>query len=167
MISQSESAIDLTPLDSLLSSVPQSDMNLIALLQQMQEIYGYSPREALVHISKTCNIPLARLTGIVTFYAQFRLEPPGKYQILVCSGTACHVNDSAKIADSIAKAVGVPEGRVSQDRLFSWERVACLGCCSLSPAIMINGEVYGKLTPERVTEIIEDLRQKELEGSER
>lgn len=150
-------------LEPLLSAMPPQEMNWINLLQQVQDIYGYTPPEALSAISERCQVPLARLTGIISFYAQFRLQPPGKYQILICNGTACHVNNAEKIAEAVAKAVGVTAGKVSADGLFYWEKVACLGCCSLAPAMMINDRVYGKLTPQSVAAIIDELRQKETE----
>ncbi len=131
-----------------------------ALLQQVQDIYGYVPPEALSAISERCQVPLARLTGIISFYAQFRLQPPGKYQILIWNGTACHVNNAAKIAEAVAKAVRVMEGKVSADGLFYWEKVACLGCCSLAPAMMINDEVFGRLKPADVPGILQKFRDR-------
>ncbi len=163
MINQNGGSVDLALLEPLLSAVPPQEMNWINLLQQVQDIYGYAPPEALSEISERCQVPLARLTGIISFYAQFRLQPPGKYQILICNGTACHVNNAEKIAEAVAKAVGVMAGKVSADGLFCWQKVACLGCCSLAPAMMINDRVYGKLTPQSVAAIIDELRQKEKE----
>lgn len=163
VINQSEASVDLALLEPLLSAASPEELNWINLLQQVQDIYGYVPPEALSVISERCQVPLARLTGIISFYAQFRLQPPGKYQILICNGTACHVNNAAKIAEAVAKAVRVMEGKVSADGLFYWEKVACLGCCSLAPAMMINGRVYGKLTPQIVADIIDGLRQQEPE----
>ena len=112
-----------------------------------------------MHVSHQTGIPAAQLSGVATFYAQFRLQPPGKYQIMVCMGTACHVNGGQTVADAVEAALGVPEGKTTPDGLFSWEKVACLGCCSLSPVMMINGQAYGKLTDEKVERILEELRR--------
>ncbi|MGI6361913.1 MAG: NAD(P)H-dependent oxidoreductase subunit E [Bacillota bacterium] len=166
MSDQDQNKIDLKLLEPFLDIHAKSKINLISLLQQAQEIYGYLPQEVVKHISQSLQIPLVRLTGLITFYAQFRLTPPGKYKILICDGTACHVNNAMKIADKVEEVVESAEGKVSFDGLFCWEKVACLGCCSLSPAMMINGKIYGKLTPDLIVQIIEDLRQKEQEGSE-
>ena len=99
--------------------------------------------------------------GVATFYSQFKLNAPGKYKVLVCMGTACHVNNGERVAEAVSKALGVAEGETTQDGLFSWEEVACLGCCSLSPVMMINGQVYGKLDGKKVEKIINDIRKSE------
>ena len=135
--------------------------NLIGLLQDIQEAYGYLPQPVLAVLAEKTGIAAARLMGIVTFYAQFRTSAPGKYQILLCQGTACHVNDSAKIAPALKEATRAEEGSVSEDGLFSWKNVACLGCCSLAPAMLINGRAYGKLTPDKTRKVVESLRKNE------
>lgn len=132
--------------------------SLIPLLQKTQENFGYLPREALEEISRYLKVPLSRVYGVATFYAQFRFEPLGKYVIKICHGTACHVNGAVNISQAIKEEVGIEEGKTTEDGLITLERVACLGCCSLAPVIMINDRVYGKLTPEKVRKIIKNLK---------
>ena len=134
---------------------------MISILQEIQEIYGYVPQPAILRISQDTQIPAADIYGIVTFYAQFRLEPQGKNLIKVCHGTACHLNGAEKIADAVCKCAGAKEGETSADGKFSVEKVACLGCCSLAPTIMINNETYARLTPDSVSKIINKFQQSE------
>jgi NADH-quinone oxidoreductase subunit E len=138
--------------------------NMISLLQDIQETYGYLPQDALLKVSYASGIPAARLTGVASFYAQFKLTAPGKHQIMVCLGTACHVNNGTRIAEVVAEATGTEEKQRSSDGLFSWEAVACLGCCSLSPVMMIDGQVYGKLDAAKTRKIIADIRNNEVGG---
>lgn len=154
-----EKNVDLRPLEEVLSRYSRPEENLIALLQDTQEVYGYLPQPVLAALAQTTGIAAAQLMGVATFYAQFRTAAPGKYQILLCQGTACHVNGSDKIALALEEATATAEGSTSGDGLFSWENVACLGCCSLAPVMMINGQAYGKLTPDKTRKIIAGLRQ--------
>lgn len=135
---------------------------LISILQQAQDIYGYLPVELLNYIALSTGNKPAKVLGVATFYAQFRLEPVGKYLIMLCQGTACHVNGSSAIEDAICEEIGVTEGETTEDGLFTLNNVACLGCCSLSPVMMINGETYGTLTPAKAKEIIASIRAKEV-----
>lgn len=152
---------DLSKADGILRNYPKAKDHLIALLQDLQDAYGYLPREVLLHVARQTGIPPATLSGVVTFYAQFRLSPPGRYHILVCLGTACHVNGGPTVAEAVESALGVKEGETTADGLFSWEKAACLGCCSLSPVMMINGCAYGKLTTERIRRIFDEIRSEE------
>lgn len=127
---------------------------LIPILQEAQEIYGYLPANVLKHISKKTRIPLAKIYGVVTFYAQFRLAPMGRNLIHVCLGTACHVRGGAKILERIEKTTKIKDGMTSDDRRYTLEIVACIGACGLSPVMSVNGQVYGRLVPERVAEIL-------------
>ena len=140
------------------ASVPGS---LITILQKAQETYGYLPKDVIYYIAeKTGNTP-AEVMGVATFYSQFRLEPLGKYLIMVCQGTACHVNGSEKVSAAVSDYLEIESGKTTEDGLFTFEKVACLGCCSLAPVIMINGEAFGNLTPEKAVQILKDLREKE------
>ncbi len=140
----------------------KSPSSLIPLLQKTQETFGYLPKEALEEISRHLEIPLTRVLGVATFYAQFRFDPLGKYVIKICHGTACHVNGAENIAQAIREETGIDEGQTTPDRLITIERVACLGCCSLAPVIMINDKVYGKLNGEAVRKLIRKLKKGEL-----
>lgn len=153
--------IDCSVSDRILRKYPSAKDHLIALLQDLQDAYGYLPRDVLFHVSEKTGIPRATLSGVVTFYAQFRLSPPGRHHILVCLGTACHVNGGQTVAEAVEAALGVKEGETTEDGLFSWEKAACLGCCSLSPVMMINGRAYGKLTAEGIGRIFDDIRLRE------
>ena len=133
--------------------------SLIAILQQAQELYGWLSPELLEYICEKTAIPPAKVMGTATFYAQFRLKPVGKHLILLCQGTACHVNGSAEIESAISNYLGVKEGEITSDGLFTYNNVACLGCCSLSPAMMINSQVYGRLTGKSAVEALKNIKE--------
>ena len=137
--------------------------SLIRLLQKAQEVYGYLPKDVLQEISKRLNIPLTRIYGVATFYAQFRFTPVGKYLLKICHGTACHVNGAVNISQAIKEELGAEEGQTTEDGLVTLEKVACLGCCSLSPVIMVNGIAYGKLTPDKARKLVKKIKMGELE----
>ncbi len=144
-------------------SYPPEPSSLIPLLQRTQERFGYLPREAMEEIASYLGIPLSRVYGVATFYAQFRFEPLGKYVVKICHGTACHVNGAVNISQAITEELGIEEGQTTEDGLVTLERVACLGCCSLAPVIMVNEKVFGKLTPEKVRKLIRKLREGKLD----
>jgi len=128
--------------------------NLIEILQEAQKKYGWLSRETLEKIAEETGIKLAKIIGVATFYAQFRDKPVGKNLILLCQGTACHVNGSAEIENVIKEHLKIEEGEITADGLFTYNNVACLGCCSLAPAMLIGNKTYGKLTKESVVEIL-------------
>ncbi len=134
---------------------------IIPVLQEIQEAYGYVPPVAIQRVAENTGVPASELFGIVTFYAQFRLQPLGKNLIKVCHGTACHLSGAERISQTIEQVVGAKEGETSQDGLFTVERVACLGCCSLAPCIMVNGKVHGRLTPEAIGKLVSQVKEKE------
>lgn len=127
---------------------------LIPVLQAAQDIYGYLPKEVLEKISKELKIPLSKVYGVVTFYAQFHLKPRGKYVIRVCQGTACHVRGGAKIFQEIQDILKIKDGETTEDLRFTLESVACLGACGLAPVMMINDDTHGRLTKESVAKIL-------------
>jgi NADH-quinone oxidoreductase subunit E len=137
--------------------------NLIAILQDAQEQHGWLSDKTLAEIAKNTGIPEAKVMGVATFYAQFRDKPVGKNLILLCQGTACHVNGSAEIERAIREYLQTDEGGITPDGLFTYNNVACLGCCSLSPVMMINGKTYGKLTGKSAVGILEKIKS-EVEG---
>jgi NADH-quinone oxidoreductase subunit E len=139
---------------------------LIPLLQSAQETYGYIPEPAIDHISEVVGVPSAEIYGVITFYSQFRLRPVGKNIIKVCDGTACHVNASAAIIKTIEGELQIGNDETTEDGLFTLQKVACLGCCSLSPVMMINDETYGKLTPGKVQQLLKECRNGSSNGSE-
>ena len=156
---------DLTLLEDVLYNYKDVDGSLIAILQKAQEIYGYLPIDVIYHIAEQTDIKPAKVMGVATFYTQFRFKPVGKYLIMLCQGTACHVNGSERIERVVTEELGITDGQTTEDGLFTLKNVACLGCCSLSPVMMINGETYGTLTPDKAKEILKGLK-KEAEGGE-
>lgn len=153
----SEPNIDLGLLAPVLEKYAAVPGALITILQQTQDIYGYLPQAALKEISRATGVKPAKILGVATFYTQFRLAPVGKYLIMLCQGTACHVNGSESIGEIITAELGIKDGETTADGLFTLKYVACLGCCSLAPAMMINDEVYGNLTGDKIRTILRDL----------
>lgn len=127
---------------------------LIPVLQEVQNAVGYLPKEVLIAIAKGLKVPLSQVYGVVTFYAQFFLTPHGKYTIKICRGTACHVRGAKEIISSIENIIKLKEGETSADFKFTFETVACVGACALAPVIMINKEFFGKVCPEKVSDIL-------------
>lgn len=158
--------IDVNLLTPVLEEYKNVQGSLITILQKAQDLYGYLPIDLLNYIAiETGNKP-AKVLGVVTFYAQFRLMPTGKYLIMLCQGTACHVNGSEGIEEAIFEELGIRDGETTEDGMFTLKDVACLGCCSLSPVMMINKDTYGTLTPAKTKEILRGIRQKEQEAVE-
>lgn len=151
---------DYAKLDPVLDKYKKTPGSLITILQKAQDIYGYLPKEIMNYISKETGIKVAKIYGVVTFYTQFRLEPIGKNLIMLCQGTACHVNGASFIEEAICEELDIEEGQTTEDGLFTLNNVACLGCCSLSPVMMINGETYGNLTKDSARKIVKEIRQK-------
>ena len=150
-----------TELAPVLAEYAGHDGVLIPVLQKAQEIYGHLSVELMAHIALSLGIAPAKVMGVATFYTQFRLNPIGKHLILLCQGTACHVNGSAAVETALLEELGVEENAITEDGLFTLTNVACLGCCSLSPVMMIDGDAHGSLTPEKARQIIRDIRAKE------
>lgn len=153
--------VDLSLLDPLIEKLKHKKGNLIPLLQGTQNIYGYIPRQAFLKLSRETGITLNEMYGVATFYTQFRLNPVGKHIIKVCHGTACHVQDADTITDALQDALKVEDGETTDDNLFTLESVACLGCCSLAPVMMIDDNTYGKLTGKQAVKIVKELKIKE------
>ncbi len=132
---------------------------LIPLLQSAQETYGYVSEMAIRYISGVTGIPESEIYGVITFYKQFRLRPLGKYLIRLCDGTACHVNNSKMLMDIVEDELQLDGTDTTEDGLFTLQFVACLGCCSLSPVVMINDQTYGRLTPQRLRQILKKYKK--------
>jgi NADH-quinone oxidoreductase subunit E len=155
------STFDLDALNPLISKYKGKKGNLIPLLQGTQEIFGYIPKEAFEKLAKDTGLQLSDMYGVATFYAQFRLKPVGKYIIKICHGTACHVQNANAVTDALIEALGVEDGATTEDGLFTLESVACLGCCSLAPVMMIGNETYGKLSGNEAVKIIKNIKIQE------
>ncbi|HDP95218.1 MAG TPA: NADH-quinone oxidoreductase subunit NuoE [Candidatus Aminicenantes bacterium] len=132
---------------------------LIALLQEAQDLFGYIPETIIAEIAAATGVPSANIYGVITFYSQFRLQPMGRNVIRICEGTACHVNGAKGILQAIEDELSISVGETTGDGEFTLLSVACLGCCSLSPVIMINSETFGRLTPQKVRDILKKQRQ--------
>ena len=132
---------------------------LIPLLQAAQEAFGYVPEAAMERVADCLEVALADVYGVVTFYKQFRQEPCGRYLIRVCDGTACHVNDSMGLVEAVEDVLGLSPGQTDDDLDFTIETVACLGCCSLAPVIMVNDETHGRLTPQKLRRTLKKLKK--------
>jgi len=138
---------------------------LIPLLQAAQDSYGYIPPLAIEQIAMATGIPASEVYGVITFYSQFRLQPLGRYVIRVCKGTACHVQDAEMIGRTLEEELGIREGETSEDGLFTFLTVACLGCCSLAPVVMIGEQAYGRLTPQALRSVLRRYRRKAAGGA--
>ena len=156
-----EQKIDLKQIEGVLDELAKVKGSLITILQKTQDIDGYLPKYSIIYISERTGIAESEIMGVATFYTQFRLAPVGKYLIMLCQGTACHVNSSELILQTIKDELGIEDGETTEDGLFSLKCVACLGCCSLSPVMMINESTYGSLTPEKTKKILKELREAE------
>lgn len=154
---------NMLALDQVLEENHHDAGSLITILQNAQEIYGYLPAEIIYYVAAQTGISPARVMGVATFYAQFRLEPVGKYLIMLCKGTACHVNGADRIDTVIQNELGIRDGQTTEDGLFTLKIVACLGCCSLSPVMMINDEAFGSLTADKVIRILGEFRERASE----
>ena len=159
-----EDKIDLSILDPLIQKYKNKKGNMIPLLQGTQETFGYIPNDAFLKISAETGLNLSEMYGVATFYAQFRLTPVGKYVIKVCHGTACHVQNAKAVTEMIKEALKIGDGETTTDRLFTLESVACLGCCSLAPVMMIKNETYGKLDGSKAVKIIKNIRIQESQS---
>jgi NADH-quinone oxidoreductase subunit E len=133
---------------------------VIPLLQVVQEKVGYVPEDAVYEISAITGTSQSEIFSVITFYKQFRLQPPGKYLIKLCDGTACHVMGSITLLDVIVDELKLESGDTTKDGLFTISPVACLGCCSLAPVIMVNEDTHGGLTPQKVRKLLKDYQRK-------
>ena len=156
-----KSGVDLSLMEGVLRQYQEDSTSLIMILQQAQAIYGYLPQEVIYHVAERTGNSPAKVMGVATFYSYFRLKPMGTYQIMLCEGTACHVNGAERIRTAITQELGIQNGETTEDGMFTLNEVACLGCCSLAPVMMINGDTYGNLTPEKTINILRELRKRE------
>ena len=146
--------------DAFLEALGYEEKSLIAILQEIQEKYSYLPREVFPYLSKKMGLSEASIYGVATFYENFSLEAKGKYVIKVCDGTACHVRKSIPILEKLRSELGLSDQKkTTDDQLFTVETVSCLGACGLAPALTVNGEVHPAMTPDKVVELIGDLRK--------
>ena len=141
-------------LDEVIAKCNRDKSMLMHVMQEAQGIYGYLPREVQVMIAEGMDVPLEKVYGIATFYAQFSLSPKGEYDISVCLGTACYVKGAQQLVDKISEILGIEPGECTEDGKFSLEECRCIGACGLAPVFTVNGEVYGKVTADDVPGIL-------------
>lgn len=146
--------LDLSKIDPILEKYRGQEGALIPVLQEAQAIYGYLPEDVLKAVSRGRKVPLSRIYGVVTFYAQFYLNPRGRHTVRVCRGTACHVRGGMYIRKAVKQFLGVEENETTPDFKFTFETVACLGACALSPVMLVDKNYYGKLTPAKAEKIL-------------
>ncbi len=151
-----EQKIDLKPVGRIVAQHGDDfDSNLIAILQQTQNEYGYLPKSVLKEITRLTDVPLTRIFGVVTFYSQFTLTQRGKHAVKICTGTACHVKGVEEVKQKVKDQLGVLEGETTADYQCTLETVACIGTCFLAPVMMVDDRYFGKLTTDTVTDIVE------------
>ena len=154
-------SVDLSLIADVLDQYAAVKGSLITILQKTQDIDGYIPTDAIYHIAEKTGLTPAKIMGVATFYSQFRFQAVGKYLIMICKGTACYVNGAERIIEAVQEELGIGDNQTTEDGLFSLSLVSCLGCCSLAPVMMINEDTYGSLTPDKVKQILRDIRAKE------
>lgn len=159
IVSQDISQPDLSLLNPIIDQYKGHKGNLIPLLQGVQQTYGFLPRQAFFKIAEETGLQLKELYGVATFYAQFRLNPVGKNIIKVCHGTACHVQNAPAITTALEERLNISNGESTPDLEFTLESVACLGCCSLAPVLMVGDETHGKLTGKSATKVIDKIEK--------
>ena len=148
-------------IDKILSKYDKNKSNLIQILNEVQETYGYIPEDVQLEISKYLGIEMAEIYGVITFYARFSLKPKGKYNVAVCLGTACFVKGSERVLERVKQKLGIDVGQTTPDGKFSIEATRCIGACGLAPVFTVNDEVYGKATPELVDKVLDEYMNKE------
>ncbi len=145
----------------LLQKYSQEKSNLIQILNEVQEKYGYIPKQSQIEISNYLNIPMAEIYGVITFYSRFTLKPKGKYNISVCLGTACFVKGSQALLDRLKERLQIQEGETTPDGKFYIDATRCVGACGLAPVFTVNSEVYGKATVKKLDEVLDEYMKKE------
>lgn len=147
-------ALDVTPVDQILSRYPEITGNLISVLHEIQSHYNYLPEDALRHLSKQSGVPVTRLYSIATFYHFFSLKPKGRHQIHVCLGTACHVKGGQRVLDEVKRRLGVNEGETTADGKYTVNEVRCVGACSFAPVVVVDNDTHCGMTSRKVPDIL-------------
>lgn len=152
--------LDMNVIDEILERYDNDRAMIIAIMQDVQDVYRYLPQEALERIAEKTGMSESDLFGVATFYGNFSLDAKGKYILKVCRGTACHVRKSGDVLQALQQATGLTEKTsISEDGLFSIEIVSCLGACGLSPVVMVNDTVHAAMTPDKAKDLVADLRE--------
>ena len=149
-------------MEEILNKHPKQKDSLIAILNEVQEKYGYIPKQTQIEISKYLEMPMAEIYGVITFYSRFTTSPKGKYNIAVCLGTACFVKGSQSILDRLKERLKISGGETTPNGKFSIDEVRCVGACGLAPVFMVNDEVYGNATVKMIDEVLDKLEKEEI-----
>jgi NADH-quinone oxidoreductase subunit E len=147
-------------IDLIIKSCSCDESALIAILQEIESLYGYLPAWALKHVSRKLSVPLIQVYGVASFYDAFHLTPQGKNLIRVCLGTACYLKGSARVLEALEKELDIKDGETTSDLEFSLQSVRCLGACALAPVMMIGDRYFDKITPAKVTKVLKQVREK-------
>ncbi len=159
-------SVDLTRVAEILAGhTPFEEGDIIGVLQDVQEHYGYLPRPAMDEFARLARVPVATLYGVATFYSQFHLEPHGRHTVRVCRGTACHVRGAPRVMEAVVGHLGVGDGETTPDMRFSLETVACLGTCFLSPVMLMDSQYYGNLTADKAVTILKAFTEADPAGA--
>jgi NADH-quinone oxidoreductase subunit E len=154
---------DMKSVETILEGHPDAGRDhLIPILQEVQEAEGYLSKAAIHKVGLALDLPASKIFGVATFYNMFRFQPRGKYHVMVCRGTACHVKGSKRVLDMVTKVLKIEPGETSRDGLFSLEVVACMGACGLAPVVNVNGQFHAKVTPMKFQRILEECRTQEF-----
>ncbi|NTV72662.1 MAG: NADH-quinone oxidoreductase subunit NuoE [Holophaga sp.] len=154
---------DMKSVESILEGHPDAGRDhLIPILQEVQAAEGYLSKAAITRVGIALDLPASKIFGVATFYNMFRFQPRGKFHVMVCRGTACHVKGSRRVLDMVEKVLKIAPGETSRDGLFSLEVVACMGACGLAPVVNINGQFHAKVTPMKLQRILEECRSEEF-----
>ena len=154
--------LDIKSIDEIIDRHGQKASSIISILQEVQNLYRYLPKDMFSHLSKRLKMSRSRIYSVATFYENFSLEPKGKYVIKVCDGTACHVRKSIPILERLHRDTGTTyENKTTGDKLFTVETVSCLGACGLAPVITVNDKVYSAMTPDKTSEVIKFIKDEE------
>jgi NADH-quinone oxidoreductase subunit E len=150
----------------ILEKYDHKESHIIPILQAVQEEYRYLPQEVLTFIATSLKVSPAKLYGVSTFYSHFSMEPKGKHILKMCDGTACHVRGSGAVIEAVREKLGLTEKKITTDDLmYTFECVSCLGACGLAPVLVVDDEVYGQITPEKALELVNEINQKETENA--
>jgi NADH-quinone oxidoreductase subunit E len=153
-----EETLDLAPLQEVLEEYKSKQGAVIPVLQKAQEIYGWLPEEVLKAVAEGMNVPLSKIYGVATFYAQFYLKRRGRHIVQQCDGTACHVRGAGRIIEAVEKHLGIKAGETTPDYRVTYEVVYCLGSCGLAPVAMVDDKMVGQLVPEKMIEVLDSLQ---------
>jgi NADH:ubiquinone oxidoreductase subunit E len=150
--------MEVTKIDSIIQEYGARESAILGILQDIQAEEKYLPKEALEHVSQKMNIPLVQVFRIATFYNALSLKPRGRHKIDVCLGTACHVRGGNKILEKMERDLGITVGETTKDKRFTLESVHCVGCCSLGPVAVVDGDVFGRLSQDKVPALLKEFK---------